>query len=175
MMTAFILILSAALSSTLWQEEFADTTEVIRQLYDYSVEIASEEGIVSLKANPQFEGFAAAWFYVDEDIAFGCDDVLQVVIRVNDNAVRLRYFCRMDGCDVYFGGEITISQTEDWHKVEIPLRDAKPYYSSEYPYALTPGKKPCLYVFIDNELPGNYDVELDRISVSGPDQEKEER
>lgn len=170
-----LFILSSIFSSMLWQEDFTDTIPPMSQLYDYSIDISSEEGKVFLKGNPQFEGFAAAWFYVDEDIVFSSDDVLEVVIKVNDNNARLRYFCRMDGCEVYFAGQKIISSDEQSQKVEIPLGETKPYYSSNYPYALTPGKKPCLYIFIDNELPGNFDVEIDRISVFRPEPNKEER
>ena len=163
-------------SSILWQEDFADTTAVaVSQLYDYSIDVSQEEGIVSLTANPQLEGGAAAWFYVEEDIAFNADDLLRIVIKVRDNDVRLRYFYRREGRKVYFGGDETIRPSAEWQRVEIALADAKPFYSSDYPYALTPGKQPCLYLFIDNMLPGNLDVEIDNISVFAPDASGGER
>ena len=153
-------------SSILWQEDFTDTTVSMNQLYDYSIDISYEEGIVSLTAHPQLEGGAAAWFYVDEDITFSADDVLRVVIRVRENEVRLRYLCRREGRTVYFGGDEVISPGAEWQRIEIPLTEAKPFYSSNYPYALTPGKEPCLFIFIDNLVPGDLDVQLDNVSVS---------
>ncbi len=170
-----ILLFVFIFSSLLWQEDFTDTALTMSQLYDYSVDISCEEGIVFLKANPQSEGSAAAWFYVDEDIAFSSDDVLKLVIKVNDNDVRLRYLYRREGREVYFGGDEIIPLSEQWQKVEIPLKKAKPFYSSDYPYALTPGKKPCLYIFIDNKLPGNFDVAIDSIFVFRPESHEDEK
>jgi len=170
-----ILISLFIFSFMLWQETFTDTIPTMSQLYDYSVDISSKEGKVFLKANPESEGFAAAWFYVDEDIAFGSFDVLKLVIKVNDNNARLRYLYRREGRKVYFGGEEIISHSEQWQKVEIPLGEAKPFYSSNYPYAFTPDKNPCLFIFIDNELPGYFDVEIDSIYVFRSESQREEK
>lgn len=170
-----ILISLFIFSSMLWQETFTDTTLTMSQLYDYYVDISSKEGKVFLKANPESEGFAAAWFYVDEDIAFGSFDVLKLVIKVNDNNARLRYLYRREGRKVYFGGEEIISHSEQWQEVEIPLGEAKPFYSSNYPYALTPDKNPCLYIFIDNKWPGYFDVEIDSIYVFRTESQGEEK
>jgi hypothetical protein len=154
------------LSSILWQEDFTDTTVSMSQLYDYSIDISYEEGIVSLAAHPQLEGAAAAWFYVDEDISFSADDALRVVIKVRESEVRLRYLYRREGRTVYFGGDEVISPSDEWQRVQIPLTEGRPFYSSNYPYALTPGKEPCLFIFIDNLVPGDLDVQIDNVSVS---------
>lgn len=170
-----ILISLFIFSSILWQEDFTDTTLVMSQLYNYSIDISRKEGKVFLKANPDSEGFAAAWFYVEEDIAFSPFDFLKLVIKVNANKARFRYFYRREGRKVYFRGEEVISRGEQWQKIKIPLKEAKPYYSSNYPYALTPNKNPCLFIFIDNELPGYFDVEIDSIYVSRFESQGEEK
>lgn len=162
-------------SSILWQEDFSDTSMTMSQLHDYSIDISYEEGIVSLTAHPQFEGGAAAWFYVDEEVSFSADDVLRVVMRVRENEVRLRYLYRREGRKVYFGGDALISPGPEWQRVEIPLTEGRPFYSSNYPYALTPGKEPCLFIFIDNLLPGDLDVQLDNVSISSPESSGGER
>lgn len=170
-----ILISLFIFSSMLWQETFTDTTLTMSQLYDYSIDISQKEGKVFLKANPESEGFAAVWFYVDEDIAFSSDDILKLVIKVNTNKVRFRYLYRREGRKVYFRGEEVISPDEQWQRVKIPLGEAKPIYSSNYPYALTPDKNPCLFIFIDNELPGYFDVEIDSIYVFRTESQGEEK
>jgi len=162
-------------SSILWQEDFTDTTLVMSQLYNYSINISHKEGKAFLIANPDSEGFAAAWFYVEEDIAFTPLDVLNLVLKVNANKARFKYFYRREGRKVYFRGEEIISPSEQWQKIEISLKETKPYYSSNYPYALTPNKNPCLYIFIDNELPGYFDVEIDSIYVSRAEPQGEEK
>ena len=170
-----MLISLLIISSMLWRKEFTDTVPAMSQLYYYSVDINCDEGKILLKANPQFEGFASAWFYVDEDITFNSDGILEMVIKVSDNEVRFRYFYRKEGHEVYFAGKEIISSDKQWQKVEIPLGEAKPFYSSNFPFALTQDKKPCLYIFIDNKLPGNYDVEIDRISVFSSESDEDEK
>jgi hypothetical protein len=89
-------------------------------------------------------------------------------MKVNENEVRLRYLSRREGRRVYFGGEEVIGADREWQEVEIPFSEGKPFYSSNYPYALTPGREPCLYLFIENRFPGEFDVELEGISVFRP-------
>ena len=170
-----VLISLFLLSSVLWEGDCGDGALGIRQLYDYSVDISWEEGVVSLKGDPWREGFSAAWFSIDEDMAFESEDVLKVSMKVNRNEVRLRYLYRREGREVYFGGEEVITAHGQWQKVEIPFSEGKPFYSSDYPYALTPGKRPCVYLFIENRVPGEFDVELDSIWVFRPGADGGER
>lgn len=163
------------LSPVIWQEDFAESDSVLRQLYDYHIEIMQQDGGVRLTANPQFEGFASAWLYVDKDISFNDDDVLEIRIRDNGNAVRIRYFFLKEDCGEYYAGENIVFLGDDWQNVEIQLRYAKPFFGTEFPAALTPGQKPSLYLFIENAVSGNFDVELDHISVTrrGTNQEEQ--
>ena len=171
-MIATILILA---SSLLWQEDFTESASAMRQLYDYRIDITQQDGGIRLTANPQFEGFASAWLYVDSDIFFNDDDVLEIRVRDNGNAVRIRYFFLKENCREYYAGENIVFVGDQWQNVEIPLRYATPFFGSEFPAALTPGKKPALYLFIENAVSGSFDVELDRISVTRRGTEKEEQ
>jgi hypothetical protein len=171
-MIATILIL---VSSLLWQEDFTEDASAMRQLYDYRIEIAHQDGGIRLFANPQFEGFASAWLYVDTNIFFNDDDVLEIRIRDNGNAVRIRYFFLKENCLEYYAGENIVFVGNEWQNVEIPLRHSTPFFGSEFPAALTPGKKPALYLFIENAVSGSFDVELDRISVTRRGTTKEEQ
>lgn len=171
-MTSILLFLAAF---TLWQDNFDEDASALRQLYDYRVEITHQNGIARLTANPQFEGFASAWLYVNEDISFGDDDVLKLLIRDNGNAVRIRYFFRKEKCPEYYAGENIVFIGEEWQNVEIPLAHAQPFYGVEFPAALTPGEKPALYLFIENAVSGNFDVELDQVSIERRDKNVEER
>jgi hypothetical protein len=170
-MTATILIL---LSSLLWQEDFNEGSSVLRQLYDYQIDIVQQEGGVRLTANPQFEGFASAWLYVDKDIYLSDDDVLELRIRDNGNAVRIRYFFLKDNGKEYYAGENIVFVGAEWQNVEIPLRFATPFFGCEFPAALTPNVKPVLYIFIENAVSGSFDIELDHISVIRPSAKEEE-
>ncbi len=161
-MISLILLLTASVT---WQEDFAETTQVIQQLYDYHVEIMHRDGSVRLMADPQFEGFASAWFYVDEEIAFSDNDALVIRIKGNENTVRVRYFFRTGECSEYYAGESIIAAGEEWQDMTIPLKHAVLFSGTEFPAALTPGIKPVLYVFIENATPGKFEIEIDRISI----------
>lgn len=163
------------LSPVIWQEDFTEGSSMLRQLYDYHIEIAENDGSIRLSGNPQFEGFASAWLYVDKDISFTDNDVLEIRIRDNGNAVRIRYFFLKENCGEYYAGENIVFLGDDWQNIEIELRYARPFFGTEFPAALTPGIKPALYLFIENAVSGNFDVELDHISVIRRATEQEEQ
>ncbi len=171
-MVSLILFFAA---SILWQEDFAETTSGIHQLYDYHVEIAYEAGSITLRANPQFEGFASAWMYVDEEIALHDDDALVIRIRGDENTVRIRYFFRKQKCTSYYAGENTISVEDEWKDVVIPLKNAFLFSGTEFPAALTPDTNPVLYIFIENAMSGKFAVEINQISIIRHSTQAEER
>jgi hypothetical protein len=171
-MIPIVLILASAV---LWQEDFTDNVSTLSQLYDYNVAISHEDGIVTLTANPQFEGFASAWLYVEGEVGYHTSDALEMRIKVNANTVRVRYFFRKKTCKEYYAGEQMIQTAEDWQTVQIPLRSATPFFGMEFPAALTPDKTPVLYLFIENAAPGDFNVELDRISVERTIHKREQR
>ena len=171
-MIPIVLILASTL---LWQEDFDDNVSTMSQLYDYNVEISHEDGKVIITARPQFEGFASAWLYVDGDVGFDAGDALELRIKVNVNTVRLRYFFRKKTCKQYHAGEYNIPAAEEWQTVQIPLDNATPFFGTEFPAALTPDRTPILYLFIENAMPGDFDVELDRIAVERQSRKREQR
>jgi hypothetical protein len=162
-MTTILLLLA---SMVLWREDFNDTTASMHQLYDYHVDIKQQDGHVKLTANPQFEGFASALLYIDSNISFTDDDVLEIRLRDNGNAVRIRYFFLKGSCQEYYAGENIVFIGDEWQNVEIPLRYATPFFGMEFPASLTPGLTPALFLFIENAISGSFDVELDQISVT---------
>lgn len=171
-MIPIILIMASTL---LWQEDFDHDVSTLSQLYDYKVDISQEDGIVKLMADPQFEGFASAWLYVEGEAGFGTTDALVMRIKVNANPVRLRYFFRKKACKQYHAGEYIVQPTGEWQTVQIPLRNATPFFGMEFPAALTPDKAPVLYLFIENAVPGDFSVELDRILVESNSRQREQR
>lgn len=163
------------LSTLVWQENFAESVSTMKQLFGHTVEITHNEGKVILHAHPQCGDVASAWFYVDKDLVLNDSHTLELLIKVNDNEVGLRYYYLKGGGEVYFFGDYIISADAQWQKVRIPLTGAKPLYGSDFPVALTPGKMPCLYIFLRSELPGNFDVEIDYIAILSealPEEEK---
>jgi len=161
--------------SVLWQEDFTEGPATMNQLYNYTVNISHEDGKIFLKADPESEDFSAAWFYVDEDVAFTDEDVLELITRVKNSEVRLGYFYRKAGENEYYTGVQIIFPDAEYQKVELPFVEARPLYGIEYPATLTPGKNPCLYIFISSDLPGSFDVEIDWISVFRPESFEEEK
>ncbi len=152
-------------NAIVWQEDFTTARQTMAQLYEYTIDITQQDGKVILKGNPQFEGSSTAWFYLDKEMIFDNNDVLEIVLRVKCNRARINYFYRRKDSPVYFGGEVCIDAKDEWQRIEIPFRDARPCYSSNFPFALTPHKLPGLYLFVDNLLPGNFEVEIDKILV----------
>ena len=126
-MTPVVLILASTL---LWHEDFTDNTSTMSQLYNYSVDIGHEDGRVTLRSSPQFDGFASAWLHVDEDLYFTDRDVLTLRIKVNTNAARLRLFFRKCERRLFHADEYNIEVDEEWQEIEIPLRQATPFFGS---------------------------------------------
>ncbi len=168
-MTAVVLFV---VSAVLWQEQFIDGVSSMNQLYDYTVDIAHEGETVVLRAYPQAQGFASAWFFIDYQNPFPDDAILRLTMKVTENRARLRFFCLRHGHSVYYAGETNIAANEHWQNVDILLQDAQPFYSSNFPASLTPGNEPVLFLFIENEEPSAFHVEIDDISVIEQMEEK---
>lgn len=169
-----MIFLSLLFCTVLWQEDFVSDNLPVQQLYEYTVNIQLEDGNLHLKGNPEAEGFSCAWFFLDNGPQLNENNTIEIYIKVNGTETRLKYFYKKQGSPVYWGQEIVIQQGTDWQKIKIPLIQAKPFYSSNFPFALTPDKTPTLYFFIDNLTPGNFDTEIDYISIIKPDTNEEE-
>lgn len=154
----------------LWKGDFKSLN--IRQLYDYTISIqVSDEGLI-LKGKPEDEGHSAAWLYLPENLKILSSDTLFIKIKVNKNTVRLRYFYLSEDERVYLLGIKYIESARDWQEIIIPLNCAKPFYSNNFPWSLVPDKKPSMYIFIENNYPGDFDVEIKNIKLKGWREEK---
>lgn len=147
------------------QIDFSTSLSTIQQLYEYQVDITREKGGVLLSSNPATEGGATAWFYVDEEVEIGMDDALVLTTSVTANNLRVKYLFFRENTQAYWGGIEIIEPQKGMQTITIPLKDAKPFYNGNYPFSLTPGKTPALFIFIDNELPGRFEAEINGISV----------
>ncbi len=170
-----MIFLSLLFGSIIWQEEFINNTLFVHQFNEYTVNIQLHNGCLYLKGNPEAEGFSCAWFYLDRDMQFTEEDILEIYIRVIGVNTRLKYFYKKKNSSVYWGKEIIVQPHPDWQKIKLPLNEAEPFYSSNFPFALTPGKTPALYFFIDNFASGNYETEIDYISIIKSDTPGEEQ
>lgn len=168
-MTAVALLI---LSSVLWHEQFIDGVSSMKQLYDYTIDIAHEGETVVLHADLLEEEFAAAWFSIDQAHPFPDDAVMRLVVKVSSNTARVRYFCRRDGHSVYYVGATSIAAVDEWQNVDMRLQDAQPFYSSDFPASLTPGRKPALFLIIESTQPGPFTIAIDDILILEPEEEQ---
>ncbi len=165
----FLVSLLLVGSTLIWEEDFTNDLATVRQLYNYTISIAHKKGAVSLQGSPQKEGGSTAWFYVDQSEKRGYftkDHVLELNLTVPLNKARISYYYMLEGAAYYHGGQIIVEPKEESQTIEIPFAQAKPFYSGNFPYALTPNKVPALFVFIDNLEPGAFEVLVDRIAVT---------
>ncbi|MEO0094657.1 MAG: hypothetical protein ABIL46_07490 [candidate division WOR-3 bacterium] len=169
-----MIFLNLLFNVVLWHEDFVNDNLSVQQLYEYTVDIRMEEGNLQLRGNPGAEGFSCAWFYLDDSIQLTEDDLIEMRIKVTGVETRLKYLYKKKGSPIYWGQEIIVYTDTDWQKIRIPLKQARPFYSSNFPFALTPDKTPTLYFFIDNFTPGNFDTKIDYISIIKPNTIKEE-
>lgn len=169
-----MIFLSLLFGSVLWQEEFIDARLSVQQLNEYTVNIQLYNSCLYLKGNPEAEGSSCAWFYLDKDIKLTEDEILEIYIRVIGVNTRLKYFYEKQNSAVYWGSEVIVKASPEWQKIKLPLSEAKPFYSSNFPFALTPDRTPVLYLFIDNFTPGYFDTEIDYIAIIKSDTYKEE-
>jgi hypothetical protein len=152
-------------SAVLWQERFVDGVSSMNQLYDYTVDIVHEGEKVLLQAVLQEDEYAAAWFSSDVANPFPEHARVRLLVKVNSNTVRLRLFCRRHGHSVYFTSTRNIAASEHWQTIEVSLHDTRPFYSSNFPASLTPGREPALFLIIENAHPGLFNMEIDDILV----------
>lgn len=150
-----------------WETNFKDKKVELRQFENYQVETHNTEQGIVLKGNPEEEGFSSAWFYIPENIKVLANDTLCLRMKVFKNTVRLRYFLLSEDKRVYLLGIKYIPESENWLEIGIPLIYAKPFYSSNFPWSLLPDKKPSMYIFIENQNPGEFHVKISSVKVKG--------
>jgi hypothetical protein len=166
------MVICVVISLVIWGTDFKDKKVELRQLESYKVAIYNTEQGIVLKGNPKEEGFSSAWFYIPENIKILPDDTLFIRIKVLKNTVRLRYFLLSEDKRVYLLGMKYIPESANWQEIEIPLINAKPFYSSNFPWSLLPDKKPSMYVFVENQNPGEFHVKISSVKVKGKTEDK---
>jgi hypothetical protein len=155
------------IASIVWETNFNDKKTEIKKLENYQIEIYKTDDGVTLKGNPQEEGFSSAWFYIPENVKISTYDTLFIKIKVLKNTVRLRYFLLSEDKRVYFLGIKYIPESENWQEIKIPLENVAPFYSSNFPWCLMPDKMPSMYLFIENQVPGKFLVKINRVKIKG--------
>ncbi len=150
-----------------WVTNFKDKKLEIKQLENYKIEIHNTEQGIALKGDPEEQGFSSAWFYIPENIEISTNDTLSIKMKVIKNAVRLRYFLLSEDKRVYLLGIKYIYESKKWQEIEIPLEDSRPFYSSNFPWSLLPDKEPSMYIFVENQYPGEFYVKISSVKVKG--------
>jgi hypothetical protein len=163
MILPYLLLAYAAIGAT----DLSSSLSTMRQLYEYQVAITplKAEGTVQITANPAAEGSATAWLYVDEKIEIAASDTLVMTVAVNSNTLRIKWMYYRMSTQAYWGNVETVAPKKGIQTIRIPVKKACAFYNGNYPFALTPGKTPALFVFFDNLLPGKFDATISSVSV----------
>jgi len=124
------------------------------------------EGALKIVGDPQDRGRASAWVPIEGIGPISTDSRLIFWVRGNNKPMRVRIiFHPQNGSADYYHWWQNVEVSDKWQKVTIPLKNSRPLWSSNYPYVLTPGKKPDLFIFFENLEPGHFEVTVDEISL----------
>jgi len=124
-------------------------------------------GIVSIRGTPSEIGRSCAWIYFEEPLKIKESHSLVLTLRGNGRKIRVRVYFLKDGRLPYYAVEKTVETSKEWERLEIPFSEGLPIWSSNFPMALVPGRRPPIFLFIDNGEPGPFEVYLDEIAVEG--------
>ena len=160
---ADMLLFSLVTAVILWQEDFVQTAGGLQQLAHYKVRIENRDGRVILTGNPAREGHSSAWLAIDQLDLTG-KELIKIRLRVDRNRLRIRYFPFDPKRRIYLEGR-RYMDTSGWVEITIPLSDATPFPSLKFPYLLKPNQRPALYLFFENDRPGPFRIEIDRITI----------
>lgn len=124
------------------------------------------EGAIRITGNPKDRGRSSAWAPIEGIGPINTNSQLTFWAKGNNKPMRVRIiFHPQNGSSDYYHLWKTVNLTTKWQKITIPLNGARPIWSSNYPYVLTPGEKPDLFLFFENLQPGHFDVTIDEISL----------
>jgi hypothetical protein len=143
--------------------KFQPSTPNSCQINYIKMDETGRKGIVHLAGNPDKRGLCSAWFYVDGLPEKGRDN-LRIFLRGNGKRIKIRVYLR-EKLNIYREVKGVFKTTGTWQVVSLSLSDSKPVWSSNFPQALTPDKNPDLFIFIENDEPGPFDVLIDQIKV----------
>jgi hypothetical protein len=154
-------------SAVLAQVDCGSSISNISQLYEYQVGITKTKGGVTLQANPEKEGGATAWFCVEQGTVITREDTLVIKAVVTANRLRVKYLFYRKNTQAYWGGIKIIGSGAKEQTIKIPLAASSAFYNGNYPFSLTPGRTPELFLFFDNLLPGRFNAVISSVTVLG--------
>jgi len=124
------------------------------------------EGSIRLQGTPEAKGRASAWIPVEDIGPITKESKLTFWVKGEGSPLWVRIIFRpKEGGASYLYWRQKVETKEEWRKVTIPLNLARPIWSSNYPYTLTPGKRPDLFLFFENWEAGRFDVMIDEIRL----------
>ncbi len=160
------------LSLVTWQADLSPGLTTLQAQPSYPVAIASQAGQWVLTANPSEEGWASAWMYQEKLGPIPQGAALKVTLRGNGRSLRLRYFYLGPDPGLYYSSTEYVKTDGKWQTVSLPLSQAGPFYSSNFPWAMVPDKRVEFFLFVENGEPGPFEVTLFRAALEKGGQEK---
>ena len=168
-MSIFALITA---STVLWMDDFKPDTEIwvadqrnpVSISY-FPISNGDTIGYTHIEGNPKDVGRSSAWLYVDKIPNLSTASFVSLKVKGNGNLVRFRILFKNLGKTPYYYLQQNIRIADDWKEIKISSQNAHPIWSSNYPYALTPGLSPDFFLFVENGEPGSFSVEIDKIEV----------
>ncbi len=159
----------------LWQVGFQSSTEGFRSSERNPSNVSWVEegaknstGAIKITGTPQDVGRSSAWAHFEDVGPISLDAKLTFYVKGNEKPLRVRViFHPQQGSSYYYHIWQNIETSKSWQKVTIPLNLSRPLWSSNYPYTLTPGVKPDLFLFFENLKQGEFEVYVDEIKIEG--------
>jgi len=158
---------------TLWYEGFDEginnfslTNPNLCEINYIEKDVTGRSGIIHIKGNPEKKGLASAWLYVDKVQNISKRSRLSLFLKGNGRKIRIRLYWKQR-LNHYLEVKKTVITSGSWEEIVLFLSNSKPIWSSNFPTALTPEKKPDLFLFIENAEPGPFDILIDEINIRG--------
>ena|GEM_PF-1452911 len=169
--TMFIFIF-IMFSSILWGEKFtgktgrwiSDQRNPVKIIYSPRG-IKDTLGYVHMEGNPEDVGRSSAWFYVKKIPGISTSSYISIRLKGNGNLLRFRILFKNKGEKPYYYLIKYVYSPKEWKDIKIYIKDARPIWSSNYPYALTPLLSPDFFLFVENGKPGKFSVYIHEVKV----------
>lgn len=165
------IFVSTIITFNLWTSNFATGIEPFQSnprnpvnIYHTKEGALNSKGTVKIIGTPNLPGRASAWMYIDSTPC-SPNTIVSFFMKGNNKKVRFRILYKKPGSNSYLYLKTILTIKTEWQKIEIPLKDAKPLWSSNYPYALVPGKNPDFFLFIENGDSGQFEVIIDEMAI----------
>jgi hypothetical protein len=155
-----------------WQADLSPGMATLQGQPDYPAAVAHLNGQTVLTANPNEEGWASAWMYQEKIGKVPVGTELALTLKGNGRSLRLRYFYLGPDPGLYYSSTEYVKTDGQWQTVRLPLSQAGPFYSSNFPWAMVPDKRVEFYLFVENGEPGPFQVTLSRVALEKGGTEK---